>query len=251
MFCSKGKEPIMSNESIKNAIDVYIQEEKSDYAVMLNGPWGCGKTYFVKNELIDDLQDKFNRNVIYISLFGINDIDELYNNIALQILNIKTLEYLDERNRLNNSWLKEKSKKVIRAEANNHSWILRAFSKGLNLLPKNDVINSVVSEIYRNKTDFTKYIFVFDDVERCTIGYDILLGFFDQIVDVNGAKIILVCNEKAVDSIEYQKFKEKVIGLTIYYNNVINNSFDSIVNAYLDNSDCKKYVVYLFVKRHK
>ena len=38
----------MSKEIIKNAISVYIQEEKSDYAVMLNGAWGSGKTYFVK-----------------------------------------------------------------------------------------------------------------------------------------------------------------------------------------------------------
>lgn len=237
------------NESIKNAIDVYIQEEKSDYAIMLNGPWGCGKTYFVKNELIDYLQDeledknkqKFKRNVFYISLFGISNLDELYNNIALQILNIKTTEYLDESNRGNNSLLTEKSKKLIRSEANKHSWMAAVLNKGLKILP--DSINSVISEIYKNKADFTKYIFVFDDVERCTIPYEVLLGFFDQVVDQNGAKAILVCNEKAIDSIEYQRFKEKVIGLTIDYDNDINKSFDSIINSYLDNSDCKNYVV--------
>ena len=218
------------NESIKNAIDVYIQEEKSDYAIMLNGPWGCGKTYFVKNELIDDLQDKFNRDVVYISLFGINNLDDLYNNIALQILNIKTTEYLDESNRGNNSLLTEKSKKLIRSEANKHSWMAAVLNKGLKILP--DSINSVISEIYKNKADFTKYIFVFDDVERCTIPYEVLLGFFDQVVDQNGAKAILVCNEKAIDSIEYQRFKEKVIGLTIDYDNDINKSFDSIINSY-------------------
>lgn len=231
------------NESIKNAIDVYIQEEKSDYAVMLNGPWGCGKTYFVKNELIDDLQDKFNRDVVYISLFGINNLDDLYNNIALQILNIKTTEYLDESNRRNNSLLTEKSKKLIRSEANKHSWMAAVLNKGLKILP--DSINSVISEIYKNKADFTKYIFVFDDVERCTIPYEVLLGFFDQVVDQNGAKAILVCNEKAIDSIEYQRFKEKVIGLTIDYDNDINKSFDSIIDTYLDNSECKKYAVVL------
>ena len=237
------------NEIIKNAIDVYIQEEKSDYAIMLNGPWGCGKTYFVKNELIDYLQDeledknkqKFKRNVFYISLFGISNLDELYNNIALQILNIKTIEYLDESNRRNNSLLTEKSKKLIRSEANKHSWMSTVLNKGLKILP--DSINSVISEIYKNNADFTKYIFVFDDVERCTIPYEVLLGFFDQVVDQNSAKAILVCNEKAINSKEYQKFKEKVIGLTIDYDNDINKSFDSIINSYLDNSDCKNYVV--------
>lgn len=231
------------NEIIKNAIDVYIQEEKSDYAVMLNGPWGCGKTYFVENELIDDLQDKFNRDLVYISLFGINNLDDLYNNIALQILNIKTTEYLDESNRRNNSLLTEKSKKLIRSEANKHSWMAAVLNKGLKILP--DSINSVISEIYKNKADFTKYIFVFDDVERCTIPYEVLLGFFDQVVDQNGAKAILVCNEKAINSKEYQKFKEKVIGLTIDYDNDINKSFDSIIDTYLDNSKCKKYAAVL------
>lgn len=231
------------NEIIKNAIDVYIQEEKSDYAIMLNGLWGCGKTYFVKNELIDDLEDKFNRDVVYISLFGINNLDDLYNNIALQILNIKTTEYLDESNRGNNSLLTEKSKKLIRSEANKHSWMATVLNKGLKILP--DSINSLISEIYKNKADFTKYIFVFDDVERCTIPYEVLLGFFDQVVDQNGAKAILVCNEKAIDGIEYQRFKEKVIGLTIDYDNDINKSCDSIIDTYLDNLECKKYAVVL------
>ena len=31
--------------------DSYIETECTDYAIMINGEWGCGKSYYVKNEL--------------------------------------------------------------------------------------------------------------------------------------------------------------------------------------------------------
>lgn len=239
------------NESIKNAIDVYIQEEKSDYAIMLNGPWGCGKTYFVKNELIDYLQDeledknkqKFKRNVFYISLFGISNLDELYNNIALQILNIKTTEYLEEKKRLNNPLSMEKNEKVKFVETNKLSWISGIINKGLKIFPKNEAVNSVITEIYKNKINFNKYIFVFDDLERSTLNCNELLGFFDQITDQNGMKAILICNEAKMNKKHYKKFKEKVIGLTIDYHSDIDNNFDSLAEMYLNDEECKRYVI--------
>ena len=137
------------NEIIKNAIDVYIQEEKSDYAVMLNGPWGCGKTYFVKNELIDYLQDEFNRDVVYISLFGINNLDELYNSIALQVLNIKATETLDKKIKMNNPSYDNSNKKTIFERSKISLWT-GILNKGLKIIPDNNVINSVASEINKD-----------------------------------------------------------------------------------------------------
>lgn len=46
-----------SQQEIISGIKVYINEYCSDYAVMLNGSWGSGKTYFVKNELIPVLEE--------------------------------------------------------------------------------------------------------------------------------------------------------------------------------------------------
>ena len=40
-----------NREKIIKSVKVYIDENMSDYAVMINGAWGSGKTYFVKNEL--------------------------------------------------------------------------------------------------------------------------------------------------------------------------------------------------------
>ena len=235
----------MSKEIIKNVISVYIQEEKSDYAVMLNGAWGSGKTYFVKNELIDYLQEEFNRKILYISLFGISNIDELYNNIALQVLNIKATETLDQKIKMNNPSYNNSNKKTIFERSKISLWT-GILNKGLKILPDNNVINSVVSEVNKNIISFNKYVFIFDDVERSTLDFDVLLGFFDQIVDQNGAKAILICNENEIDAINekyYKKFKEKVIGLTIDYKSDINKDFYSLAKIYFNNEECKKYVI--------
>lgn len=171
----------MSKEIIKNAISVYIQEEKSDYAVMLNGAWGSGKTYFVKNELIDYLQEKFDRNVLYISLFGISNIDELYNNIALQVLNIKATETLDKKIKLNNPSYNNSNKKTIFERSKISLWT-GILNKGLKIIPDNNVINFVVSEVNKNIISFNKYIFIFDDLERSTLNFNVLLGFLTKLL---------------------------------------------------------------------
>ena len=41
------------NEHIKKYIEYYIELDDPQYAVLLTGNWGCGKTYFIK-KLIEE-----------------------------------------------------------------------------------------------------------------------------------------------------------------------------------------------------
>ena len=50
----------------------YLETPKTDYAVLLNGRWGSGKTYFVRNSMIP-LAKELGLTPIYISLYGIQD----------------------------------------------------------------------------------------------------------------------------------------------------------------------------------
>lgn len=87
----------MKTDDLLTCIDNYIKEQESDYAIMLNGLWGCGKTYFVKNALIPHIETtsyaEVSKKVIYVSLYGIKDMDELMTFIGLRILNIKANNY--------------------------------------------------------------------------------------------------------------------------------------------------------------
>lgn len=42
----------MPNRPIIKAIKRYLNDDTSDYAIMLSGEWGAGKSYFVKKEVM-------------------------------------------------------------------------------------------------------------------------------------------------------------------------------------------------------
>ena len=50
------------------------------HAVLINGPWGVGKTYLVKAFLQQHVGQ--NKKYIYISLYGLTTIDEIAANVA-------------------------------------------------------------------------------------------------------------------------------------------------------------------------
>lgn len=116
-------------------------------------------------------------------------------------------------------------------------------TKGLSILPKSGVINSIISDINNKIIDFNKYVFIFDDVERTSLKYDVLLGFFDRIADQSNLKAILVCNEDEIKEKDkedfYKNFKEKVVGLTIEYSTDMQWEFDNIVECYVNDKQYK------------
>lgn len=233
----------MDKEKIKEAVKVYLQEENSDYAIMLNGKWGCGKTYFVKNELIEYIQEQDDREVIYISLFGITTIDELYNNISLHLVNIKANEYAQNKRKLYDPNTHEK--KINTSESNSISFWAGMLNKSFNLLPQSETLKKITADINGKVINFNKYVFIFDDLERNSLGYATLLGFFDKIADQNNLKAILVCNEENIKKADkedfYKTFKEKVVGLTIEYSTDMQYEFDNIIEKHIKDIDIQKY----------
>ena len=73
------------NEDIIRFLNEYAKLPSPQYAVLLRGKWGCGKTYFVKNWLAEfDKSNKLPANEnsielkpIYVSLFGMREISDI------------------------------------------------------------------------------------------------------------------------------------------------------------------------------
>ncbi len=253
-----------SQQEIINGIKVYINECYSDYAVMLNGSWGSGKTYFVKNELIPVLEED-RKAVIYISLFGIKCVDDLINVITMHVLNIYSNKRAQKRAEMNIG-LKISNKQASSSVSQIPSVFVGIINKGLKLVPNGDNAKSFFSDIQKNTINFADYVFIFDDFERSVIDKIELLGLFDEMVEQNHAKVIIVCNEvallkkaekddenlnnkKAVNNIEekilvddYNLYKEKVVGFTIKYaadlSTVYRKILDNIVGKQSYCYDC-------------
>ena len=71
------------------SIEEYIRRPYTDYAVMINGEWGSGKTHFWNNKLrqrIENIRNKKGQlyKTIYISLYGINSLEEISKKIFLE-----------------------------------------------------------------------------------------------------------------------------------------------------------------------
>lgn len=253
-----------SQQEIISGIKVYINECYSDYAVMLNGSWGSGKTYFVKNELIPVLEED-RKAVIYISLFGIKCVDDLINVITMHVLNIYSNKRAQKRAEMNIG-LKISNKQASSSVSQIPSVFVCIINKGLKLVPNGDNAKSFFSDIQKNTINFADYVFIFDDFERSVIDKIELLGLFDEMVEQNHAKVIIVCNEvallkkaekddenlnnkKAVNNIEekilvddYNLYKEKVVGFTIKYaadlSTVYRKILDNIVGKQSYCYDC-------------
>lgn len=250
------------------ALKVYIEEKNSQYAIMIDGSWGCGKTYFVKNILKDKLGGKV--DIIYISLFNINTIEDLRASIDLNLLNIyatkksqakahKDYKIHKKDTFIYDSTCKAMSIKNLISTALKGVSIASSGNPLMQLLPLSlDRMLNNSMEIDGILSNFSDVLLIFDDFERSHISKRELLGFFDNLTEHKNAKVLVVCNEARMfnnsiygdvedaigsekdtetsnadseDSINYKKYKEKVFNLTIKYQPDFSNSYDSLLDC--------------------
>lgn len=187
------------NKHIEKYLDLYLEREDVEYATLLTGEWGCGKTFFIKNYIENIKKSKKDKHkFIYISLFGFKHIYSVNEAIFYElhpILSNKKIKFLGGA-----------LKAAIKLGVN------------VNLIGdenKETKINIDFKNInpFEN-TDFEDIIFIFDDLERTLIPTAEILGFINSIFDNKNAKVIIIANENEIkkeDKEIYEKFKEKIV----------------------------------------
>jgi len=165
-------------ESVLN----YVKKENTKYAILLNGKWGSGKTYFWENSLKDAIEQTVingkNQKTIYVSLYGISSIDEINKRIVL-----------------NN--LMEKNEKIQSVVDSRWGGRITELAKmGLGVVKNLDfpILKQVLeTEVnYENLLDFTDTVLCFDDLERANIEIPDILGYINNFVEHDGAKVIII-----------------------------------------------------------
>lgn len=74
----------VTKDEIAEAILRYVKSE-DELGFQLNGPWGSGKTYYVKYKVISRLQDAGYRP-IYFSINGLSNIETIKQSLSKKIL---------------------------------------------------------------------------------------------------------------------------------------------------------------------
>ena len=81
------------NEHIEMNLKKYIELENPEYAIMLGGRWGSGKTYFIDKFIEDNKTDSV--KFIKISLFGIKQLNEINQKILFKVFIKKESNLID------------------------------------------------------------------------------------------------------------------------------------------------------------
>lgn len=181
IILNKDGENIMNtknDDQLMEALELYLKDNTYNYAVMIDGPWGCGKSYFLEKKFIPKLKED-KRKYVYISFYGMNSLTELNKQIYLQ-------------NYLGNDEVELKSK--LFGFGSSLVFDLMEL-KGIDAEKINTVKDLVKSKIPIQKDT----VLIFDDLERSLISANELLGFINGFVEHQHLKTIVICNEQELE----------------------------------------------------
>ena len=261
-------------EDLVESILDYIRADYTDYAIMINGEWGSGKTYFWNNKVRNKIESlslngkKY--TTIYMSLYGISNLEDISKKIF-----IETTQLMDKN-----------LKKYM--DSHQESRIPEYAKTGLNMA------NSFGLSQNSDKMDYASFfatddkILCFDDLERANVDVIDILGYINNFVEHDHIKTIIICNEKELsaklkstnlemktfiatyildkegsllnsdkpmvekisDKIEYvfdkandyERIKEKLIGETFEYVPKFNYIIDGLLMRYYKNEELMKFL---------
>lgn len=173
-------------EDLVESILDYIRADYTDYAVMINGEWGSGKTYFWNNRIrnkIDTLRLNGKQyTTIYMSLYGISNLEDISKKIF-----IETTQLMDKN-----------MKKYMNAAG--QSTIPEYAKTGL------DMANLFGVTQNGDKVDYSQFfstddkVLCFDDLERANVDVIDILGYINNFVEHDHIKTIIICNEKELST---------------------------------------------------
>lgn len=186
-----------------------MNNPNAKFALLINGKWGSGKTYYWKNHLRPLSPAK----TYYVSLFGISTIDEINNSIFVQHLSHNRFPYLDK----------------IATATYFATSIGAAYIKNEKSLAR--LKNKLATAI-----NLEGCLICFDDFERTSVETSILVGFINNFIEHSLCKVVILCDENEIkNKEEYTRLKEKIIGQEIQHAANYRDAMDHFINQY--NSD--------------
>ncbi len=173
-------------EDLVESILDYIRSDYTDYAIMINGEWGSGKTHFWNNKIkkkIESMQLNGKKyTTIYMSLYGISNLEEISKKIF-----IETTQLMDKNLR-----------KYM--NSNEHKTIPEYAKTGLDMANFFGVTQNGDKIDYADFFSTEDKVLCFDDLERANVDVIDILGYINNFVEHDHIKTIIICNEKELST---------------------------------------------------
>lgn len=214
------------NQPIIDNINFYLNQESTEYAFLISGEWGSGKTHFI-DSYIKTFKNEENK-IIKISLFGLNSTSDIDSKIFQELHPVLG----SDSAKLVGNIVKGALSFGFKFDLNNNN---KDDSSGNVKFDKLDFFGALTDHSKKTK----QLVICLDDIERTGIPQKELLGYINHLVETLKIHVILIANEKTILENDkkktYIKFKEKVIGKTFQ----VKHDHDEIIGSFLQASKCK------------
>lgn len=211
----------MINNHVTDFLEYYCKLPVApEYAILIKGSWGSGKSYLV-DQFLQDFQEK-NKDFKFlkVSLYGVESLEDIETQFFKQLHPIL-------------------SSKPVMVAGQLTKGIIRATMK-IDLDQDGQTDASVSSSIPNIKLedyliDTKDHVIVFDDLERSNLDLKVVLGYINYFVEREGLKVIIIAEEDKLqlilpdDNQGWAKIKEKLIGQTLEIDPNVSSVYDSIV----------------------
>lgn len=184
----------MNNNDVEQFLDYYLHPDtQADYAIMLSGPWGCGKMHFIKSYLASRRGGAVHAgsvepvDYLYASLYGVRSTSGISDQFFAQahpVLSSKAARLLG----------------TVFARAIN-----ARYGADVSLGENKSILEGMVLRLEGR-------VLVFDDLERCAMPVSEAMGYINSFVEHEGLKAIVIANEKDIpeeQKPDYERKKER------------------------------------------
>jgi len=202
----------MDQDQIIKGITDYIDSPLTDYAIMLSGEWGSGKTYFLTHSIYPVLKEN-GKTYKYISLIGLNSEESLSQKILKQI----------------NPFYDTVKKPQMASEADAREHIFNPNNKEES-----------------KDTFYSNIVLCFDDLERIKPEFfETAMGYINTYIEHKHVKCIFLCNEGKLKVDNFKEIKEKYIWFTYLYSPKIKEITKSLNSDLISDAD-KNTIIEMF-----
>lgn len=179
----------------------YVGRLKPGYAVLVTGDWGSGKTFQVKHALPDT-------HAHYVSLFGLASQEDVEAQVFAKMFPRA-------------SAFKRFAEKVDDTEINIPVW---------GTVGTGGLAGLLAGSFIKNEVDLSKPL-IFDDLERCTIPNEVLLGLINRYVEHHGCRVIVIAHDTKIVK-TFAENKEKVFGQTLQIEPNVEEAFNEFTRCF-------------------
>lgn len=252
---------------IYESLAEYITDERYHQAVLLNGSWGSGKTWFIKEEFIPAFEQNHEEDgwcFVYLSLYGLKTVQQLEDKMRQAVTQRLLVRYFAR------TGATPKETEKFLGIAKNAAGVVSsvaAFASKM-FLPIQGLPDVKWCNLQKVLPKPERMVYIIDDLERAGMEAEEVLGCINEMTEHEAAKVIILANEEEIYRINdftkslqkkkqnappketagnarrerYERIKEKTIGLDIAYQVSVVDIYDSLIDRYVKSGSLKPYL---------